>query len=68
MSTYLPEEEVERLAKLPAWERAKVYDIAGIGLMERSQIETEIRARIAEDFREQSLHKRQPPGKRRWHG
>jgi hypothetical protein len=55
--------EVSRLAKLLAHERAKVYEISGIGLMERSMIEAEVRARIASDFEgaRRSRRKRQPP-------
>jgi hypothetical protein len=45
------EPDIERLVKLPAWERAKLYDLANLGLSERSMIEAEVRARIAGEFR-----------------
>ena len=41
----------KRLMRLPAWERAKVYELAGIGLGEWDMIEAEVRARIAAEFR-----------------
>jgi hypothetical protein len=44
------EPDMERLVKLPAWERAKLYEIAGIGFAERSMLEAEVRARIAAEF------------------
>jgi hypothetical protein len=44
------EPETERLVGLPAWQRAKLYEIAGIGFAERSMLEAEVRARIAADF------------------
>jgi hypothetical protein len=44
-------EEMDRLVKLAAWERAKLYELAGIGFAERSMIEAEVRARIAREFR-----------------
>lgn len=47
----LKEPEMQRLLKLPAWERAKVYEIAGLGLGERSLIELEVRTRIAAQHR-----------------
>jgi hypothetical protein len=43
--------DVERLMELPAWERAKVYELAHIDLGERSMVEAEVRARIARRFR-----------------
>jgi len=45
------EPDVLRLIGLPAWERAKVYAAANLGLGERSMIEGEVRARIAREFR-----------------
>jgi hypothetical protein len=47
----LNEPDIERLIKLPAWERAKVYEIAGLGLGDRSLIELEVRVRIAAQHR-----------------
>ena len=44
------EPDVGRLTRLPAWERAKLYDLANLGLGERSMIEAEVRARIAAEF------------------
>jgi hypothetical protein len=44
------EPDTQRLMRLPAWERAKLYEIAGIGFAERSMIEAEVRARIARKF------------------
>jgi hypothetical protein len=45
------EPEMNRLVKLPVWERAKLYEVAGISLAERSMFETEVRARIARQYR-----------------
>jgi hypothetical protein len=44
------EPDIWRLTQLPAWERAKLYDLANLGLAERSMIEAEVRARIAREF------------------
>jgi len=44
------EPDVRRLTQLPAWERARLYDLANLGLGERSMIEAEVRARIAAEF------------------
>ena len=43
------ESDLNRLVKLPAWERAKVYELANLGLAERSEIEGIVRAQIARD-------------------
>jgi hypothetical protein len=42
--------DLERLARLPAWERAKIYALADLDLGMRSMIESEVRARIAVEF------------------
>ena len=45
------EPDIARLLRLPAWERAKVYDLANLGFGERSMIEAEVRApRFAMEF------------------
>jgi hypothetical protein len=44
---------IERLVKLPAWQRAQVYELAGLDLGERSLIELEVRTRIAREFKRQ---------------
>ena len=49
------EPELDRLMKLPAWERAKFYDAANWGLGQRSMIEAEVRARIAREFRRRPI-------------
>ena len=46
-----PEPDMAKLVKLPAWERAKVYDAANLGLAERSIVEAEDRARMAREYR-----------------
>jgi hypothetical protein len=50
----ISEWELNRLVKLTAPERAKLYGLAGIGLAERSMIEVEVRARILAEFRRAS--------------
>jgi hypothetical protein len=47
-------DEIERLVKLTAPERAKVYAAANIGLGERRMVEARVRARIASEFRRPS--------------
>jgi hypothetical protein len=47
----LDSETIKRLARLPAWERAKAYSAGGIGLAERSLYEAAVRQRIAASFR-----------------
>lgn len=44
------EPDMERLVRLPAWDRARLYEIAGIGFAERSMLEVEVRTRIAREF------------------
>ncbi len=46
-----PDRDMARLVRLTAPERAKLYELAGLGLGERSMIEVEVRARIAAEFR-----------------
>jgi hypothetical protein len=40
------EPDVERLARLPAWERAKIMAAAGLDLAQREYLELQVRARI----------------------
>lgn len=47
----LDSEELGRLMRLTAPERAQIYGLAGLDLGERSMIEAEVRARIAGAFR-----------------
>ena len=42
--------DLERLAKLPAWERAQLYDLADLDLGMRSLVELEVRTRIRAAF------------------
>ena len=44
------EPDIRRLTRLPAWERAKLYEIAGIGFADRSMLEAKVRARIAAEY------------------
>jgi hypothetical protein len=45
------EPEMERLVRLPAWERAKLYELAELDLGERQMVELGVRARIAAEYR-----------------
>jgi hypothetical protein len=40
------EPDVERLMRIPAWERAKLMDAAGLDLAQREYLEIQVRARI----------------------
>jgi hypothetical protein len=46
----ISEWELNRLVKLTAPERAKLYDVANLSLAERSMVEVEVRARVAAEF------------------
>jgi hypothetical protein len=46
----LDRDDLERLAGLPAWERARTYEALGLGFADRQLIELAVRALIRADY------------------
>jgi len=54
----LDQADLERLAKLPAWERARTYEALGLGFGDRQLIELAVRTLIKAEFQRQHHRRR----------